>query len=71
MLDCPSGIHSLPGIETVTIEEVVGVGRLELISLAGNGTDFVYGFLKHGRLLVRTIQDYLDSDGLLEAAKRL
>jgi hypothetical protein len=42
MLDCPCGIHGLPGIEAIAIGEVVGVGRLELISLAGNGTEFVY-----------------------------
>lgn len=55
MLDCPRGIHCLPGIKAIAIEEVVGVGGLELISLAGDCTDFVYRFLKHGRLLVRTI----------------
>jgi hypothetical protein len=38
----PRGIHCLPGIKAIAIGEVVGVGGLELISLAGNGTDFVY-----------------------------
>jgi hypothetical protein len=71
MFDCPRGIHCLPGIEAITIGEVVGVGSLELVSLADRGMNFVYRFLKHGWLLVSTIQYYLDSDGLLEAAKRL
>lgn len=55
MLDCPRVIHGLPGIQTVAIGEVVGVGRLELVPLAGDGSDFVYRLLEHGRLLVRTI----------------